>query len=303
METSKILNRKNSKLQGYGFVLPALAILGLFVAFSFILIVVLSFFNVDMKLNGTMEVAWNGLGNYLHMLEDEKFVAALRNTLRYAIIVVPIQTAIALFFAVILSQKIKFKNGFRLIYFIPTLTSSTALTLIFMFLFSVAGPINNMLLAMGVIQDPINFMQDARFAMNTIMVMNIWASVPFYMTIFLAALTDVPESQYEAAAVDGLGSWTKFTKITFPAIRPIVTFVIIVGLVGCLQVFDQAFIVSGGSGGPANSTLTLSLLIYQYAFDPSIAAMGYAAALSVFLGALIFGGTQLVRYLNRKERL
>lgn len=303
MLTQRPLNKKSSKLQGYGFVLPALAILFVFVAFSFILIVGLSFFTVDMKLNGTMETAWNGLGNYTHMLEDEKFIAALKNTLRYAIIVVPIQTSIALFFAIILSQKIKFKNGFRLIYFIPTLTSSTALTLIFMFLFSVSGPVNNLLIATGVLQDPINFMQDARFAMNTIMVMNIWSSVPFYMTIFLAALTDVPESQYEAAAVDGLNAWTKFRKITFPAIRPIVTFVIIVGLVGCLQVFDQAFIVSNGSGGPANSTLTLSLLIYQYAFDPSIAAMGYAAALSVVLGALIFGGTQLVRYLNRNERL
>lgn len=235
------------------------------------------------------------------MFSDEKFQAALHNTIRYAAIVVPIQTIIALFFAVLLSQRIKFRNGFRLIYFIPTLTSSTALTLMFMFLFSVGGPVNNLLLATGITTEPINFMQDARFAMNTIMVMNIWSSVPFYMTIFLAALVDVPESQYESAAIDGLGAWTKFRKITFPSIRPVVTFVIIVGLVGCLQVFDQAFIVSGGSGGPANSTLTLSLLIYQYAFDPSIAAMGYAAALSVVLGALIFGGTQIIRFLNRKE--
>lgn len=294
------MNKRANK-QGLAFIMPALVILGIFVVASIIFIFVLSFFNVNMKLNGTMSLNFVGFENYKRMISDEKFIAAMKNTFNYAIVVVPIQVIIALILATILNAKIKFKNGFRTIYFLPTLTSSAALTLIFMFLFSASGPVNNFLVSNQIIDSPIIFFDDVRFAMNTVKTMNIWATVPFLTTLFLAALVDVDKSMYEAASIDGAGKIRQFISITIPAIKPTITFVLLTGIAGCLQVFDQAYIVSGGSGGPNNSTLTMTLLIYQYAFDPAISAMGYAAALSIVLGISIFVISQIVRYVNRNE--
>ncbi len=294
------MNKKNSK-QGFFFITPALIILGTFVILSILYIFVLSFFKVDLKLSGGIDLSFVGLDNYIKMFHDEKFKVALYNTINYAIIVVPIQIAIALVLATTLNAKIKAKNTFRAIYFLPTLTSSAALTLIFMFIFSSSGPVNAFLVGHNIIPEPIVFFKDVNFAMNTIKIMNIWATVPFLTTIFLAALVDVDKSMYEAASIDGAGRVKQFFSITVPAIRPTITFVVLTGIAGCLQIFDQAYIISGGSGGPDNSTLTVSLMIYQYAFDPSISAMGYAAAISIVFGLLIFAISQFVRYLNRKE--
>ncbi len=294
------MNKKNTK-QGMAFITPALIILGIFVVISIIYILFLSFFNVDMKLNGQVTYSFVGLENYQRMFNDPKLITALKNTVYYAITVVPIQVIIALILAAILNAKIKMKKTFRTIYFLPTLTSSAALTLIFMFLFSASGPVNDFLISHGMIDSPIIFFKDVRFAMTTVKVMNIWATVPFLTTLFLAALVDVDPAMYEAAAIDGASKYRQFWSITIPAIRPTITFVLLTGVAGCLQIFDQAYIVSGGSGGPNNSTLTMSLMIYQYAFDPSIAAMGYAAAISIVLGIIIFTISQLIRYVNRNE--
>ncbi len=288
-------------VQGFTFITPALIILGIFVIASIIYVFFLSFFNVDLKLNGDISLKFIGFDNYSKMFTDEKFHIALKNTLFYAITVVPIQVIIALILASTLNAKIKAKNTFRVIYFLPTLTSSAALTLIFMFLFSASGPANSFLISMNIISEPIIFFKDVNFAMNTIKIMNIWATVPFLTTIFLASLVDVDQAMYESARIDGASRTRQFLSITVPSIRPAITFALLTGFAGCLQIFDQAYIVSGGSGGPDNSTLTMSLMIYQYAFDPAISAMGYAAALSIVLGLIIFSISQFIRFINRNE--
>ncbi len=294
------MNKKNKK-QGMVFITPALIILGIFVVFSIVYILFLSFFNVDMKLNGQVTYKFVGLGNYQRMFQDLKLMDALKNTIYYAITVVPIQIIIALVLASVLNAKIKMKKTFRTIYFLPTLTSSAALTLIFMFLFSASGPVNDFLVNQEIIKSPIIFFKDVKFAMTTVKIMNIWSTVPFLTTLFLAALVDVDPAMYEAAAIDGASKFRQFWSITIPSIKPTITFVLLTGIAGCLQIFDQAYIVSGGSGGPNNSTLTMSLMIYQYAFDPAVSSMGYAAALSIVLGIIIFIISQLIRYVNRNE--
>ena len=114
--------------------------------------------------------------------------------------------------------------------------------------------------------------------------MNIWSTAPFFMVIYLAALQDIPESLYEAAELDGASAIQKFLYMTVPQLRPVTSFVVIMGLIGTFQLFDQSYIFSGGSGGPNNSTLTVVLLIYQYAFK-NMGTMGYAAALAFALAS------------------
>ncbi|EOW8912887.1 carbohydrate ABC transporter permease, partial [Listeria monocytogenes] len=126
------------------------------------------------------------------------------------------------------------------------------------------GLINNLLDMVGL--PTYNWMGDPAVALNAIMIMNIWSTAPFFMVIYLAALQDVPDSLYEAAELDGAGPIKKFLYITVPNLRPVTSFVVIMGIIGTFQLFDQSYIFSGGSGGPNNSTLTVVLLIYQYAF-------------------------------------
>jgi len=282
---------------GLSFVTPVLAILFLFTILPLAYAFVLSFMRVN-QLAGTYQFI--GFDNYLNAWNDPRVRIALTNTLRYVLVVVPVQTVVALIMAVALNSKINFQKTFRTVYFLPTLTSSSALTMIFMFLFSVNGPLNAMFIELGLMATPINFMGDISFALNTIMVMNIWATVPFYMTIYLAALQDIPSTLYEAASLDGANTWQKLTKITVPNLVPVTNFVLLMGIIGTFQVFDQAFLVSGGTGGPANSTLTFALVIYQYAFA-TIGTMGYASALAIILSAIIFAVSMLTRALNKEE--
>ena len=222
----------------------------------------------------------------------------MQNTGFFALVVVPVQTIIALVIAYILASKgIKAKKMFRLIYFLPTLTSSAALTLIFMFVFNLNGPINGFLESIHLIDGPINFINDTDWTLKVIMVMNIWSTVPYFMTIYLASLVDLPDAMYEAAEIDGANAFQKLRYITIPYLRPITTFVLLTGIIGTFQMFDQAYIFSGGTGGPENSTLTVSLLIFQYAFGQQN-QMGYAAVIAIMLAIIIFVVSRIAEKLN-----
>lgn len=297
-KNNKSLKKRREALTGYGFMLPALIIMTVFTLIPVFYALFLSFTKVD--LIGGMNFDWVGFKNYANALNDERVWIAFKNTLRYVVIVVPLQTAIALLIAAVLNSGIKFQNTFRTIFFLPTLTSSSALTMIFMFLFSLNGPFNSILVQMGLIDAPINFINETEFALNTIMAMNIWSTVPFFMTIYLAGLQDIDNSLYEAADIDGANAWQKLIKITVPNLTPVTNYVLLMGIIGCFQLFDQAYIISGGSGGPNNATLTFSLIIYQYAFK-TMGTMGYSAALAVLLTIIIFAVSMIAKRVNREE--
>jgi len=284
--------------QGYGFMLPTLIILGLFTIFPIGYAIFLSFTRVN--LFGGMSFEWVGWRNYEIAFQDQALRNALGNTIRYVAFVVPIQTVVALVMAYVLNSGIKFQKTFRTIFFLPTLTSSAALTMIFMFLFSISGPVNGLLVNWGILEAPINFVQDTNFALNTIMIMNIWSTVPFYMTIYLAGLQDIPDALYEAASLDGANAVQKLTKVTVPQLTPVTNFILLMGIIGCFQVFDQAYIVSGGTGGPNGATMTVALLIYRFAFQV-IGTMGYASALAILLTILIFVVSAIARRINKEE--
>ena len=282
-------------IQGYSFLAPALLVIFVFFILSILFAVYLTFHDVNLIAH-TYE--WNDFRNFSNLLTDKQLIRALQNTAFFALIVVPAQTAIALIMAYVLANReVKGKKFFRLIYFLPTLTSSAALTLIFMFIFNQNGPINQMLMSLQIIDSPINFINDTEWTLRVIMAMNIWSTVPYFMTIYLASLVDLPHSLYEAAEMDGANAIDKLRFITIPYLRPITTYVVLSGIIGTFQMFDQAYIFSGGTGGPVNSTLTVSLLIYQYAFGQNH-QMGYAAVLAILLAIIIFIVTRIAEKLN-----
>lgn len=281
--------------QAWIFLAPAIVVVGVFFILAVLFAIYLSFNDVNLFTN---TYSFKGFDNYLRMFQDKKAMIALKNTATFSFIVVPLQTIFALIIAYILSTKgIKGKKLFRMIYFLPTLTSSSALTIIFMFIFNIYGPINDFFMSIGLYSTPINFLQEPTYALKVIMVMNIWSTVPYYMTIYLASLVDLPASLYEAAEIDGASAIDKLRYITVPYLRPITTYVLLTGIIGTFQMFDQAYIFSNGSGGPNNSTLTISLMIYQYAFG-QMNTMGYAASLAIVLAIIIFIVSRLAEKLN-----
>ena len=284
-------------LTGYIFMAPALLTLGLFLLMPILLAVVLAFHKV--QLLGEISYRFNGLKNFIRVAKDERVLIALKNTAEYVAIVVPTQTILALGLALILNTRLKGKKWFRIIFFLPTVTSSAVLTLIFMWIYNSNGLLNMFLAFLGL--PTYNWLGDPDVALKAIMLMNIWSTAPFFMVIYLAALQDIPESLYEAATIDGASLYDKFVYITLPFLKPVTFFIVVMGIVGTFQLFDQSYILSRGSGGPNNSTLTVVLLIYQYAFKNL--DMGYAAALALMLALVIMIVTLIQRYWFREETL
>ncbi|MDC7291678.1 sugar ABC transporter permease [Blautia schinkii] len=290
---------KKEHKQGYLFLTPAIVILSVFIGLAVLFVIYLSFHKVNLF---TGQYEFVGLKNYARVFQDDIARIGLKNTLMFSAVVVPIQTIMALIIAAILNSKIKGTYFFRTVFFLPTLTSSSALTMIFMFMFSVSGPINSLLLKAQIINQGINFLQDPSFALKVIMVMNIWSTIPMYTTMYLASLQDLPASMYEAADIDGAGPIKRFWYITIPYLKPLTTYVLLTSIIGTLQMFDQAYIFSGGSGGPSNSTLTVSLMVYKYAFGTQN-AMGYAATLALILAVIIMVISRLAEKANGEERI
>lgn len=288
---------KYLSIQGYSFMAPALFIIGLFTIIPIIFAFIMMFFKVNL-----LSDTWSfvGLENFSKIFDDPKFWASFKNTVRYVAFVVPIQTILAMILASLLNTKIRFKRSFLTILFIPTLTSSAAMTLIFMWLFN-----NNSGLVTQAIYDitglKLSFLSDPQLALMVIMIMNIFSTIPHFMVVFLSGLQEIPKSIYEAASIDGAGPVKQFLHITVPQLMPITFYVVTMGLIGCFQVFDQAYIMSGGDGGPMNSTLTFTLYIYQLAFSSN--DMGRASALAFILAAIIFTVTFVVKKLMKSDEV
>ncbi len=284
-------------VSAYLFLTPTILILGVFLALPVLYAIVLAFYRV--QLLGDVSYRFAGLRNFVRMLDDQRVWIALKNTVQYVAIVVPLQTILALGLAMLLNAQIRGKSWFRVAFFLPTVTSSAVLTLIFMWIYNSHGLLNSFLSEIGL--PTYNWLGDPDVALKGIMLMNIWATAPLYMVIYLAAMQDIPESLYEAAAIDGASGWEKFWHITLPFLRPVTFFVIVMGIIGTFQLFDQSYIFSNGSGGPDNATLTIVLLIYQYAFKSL--DMGYALALTLVLAIVIMAVTLIQRTLFREESL
>lgn len=224
-----------------------------------------------------------GLANFERMWSDNRFWAAATVTLKYVVISMPLQLAAALLLAVVLDRGLRWLPFYRGAYYLPSLLgSSVAVAILWRQLFGHRGLVNQVLALMGF--EGQSWLQNPDTALGTLMILNVW-TFGSPMVIFLAGLRQIPEDLYEAARVDGAGAIRMFLNITVPLLTPIVFFNLVLQTIGAFQTFTQAYIISGGTGGPVDSTLFYTLYIYQrgfVAFD-----MGYASALAWVLLVVI----------------
>lgn len=226
-----------------------------------------------------------GFANYQRLLGDSVFWETLKNTLTFLAIQVPIMIVLAIFFSVLLNNKrLKLKGLFRTIVFLPSVTSLVAYSLIFKYLFSNEGIINNLLMGAHLIKEPILWLSDPILSKILIIIAITWRWTGYNMIFFLSALQNIDPEIYEAADVDGASSWDKFFKITMPLLRPIILFTSITSTIGTLQLFDEPLNITGG--GPGAATTTISHYIYNLSFKYT-PDFGYAAAVSYAIVFLV----------------
>src|SRR5207245_10085416 len=198
-----------------------------------------------------------GLRNYTRLTVNEDFLIALRNTTEYAVVVVVLRTAFALFLAVLLNSKITGRNFFRTTWYTPSVASSVVISMIFLYVYHPTGLLNSILGLVG-IHTTEAYLQSTTWALPAIMFLNVWTTAPTFMLMFLAALQDIPKEIYEASMVDGASAVRTFFSITVPLLRPIIFLVVSLGIIAAFQIFDEAFIIT--KAGPLQATLTVALL-------------------------------------------
>lgn len=281
-------------LAGYLFLLPALVGLLVFLLGPILYALYISFYHFSFLDPSAKQFA--GLANYAHLFKDPIFMRALLNNTLYSLGVVPIQTILALLLALVVHH-VKGKTIFRVLYYLPTVTSTVAVSVMFIFIFQPQGLLNKLLLVFG-IHGP-NYLNSPSFALPAIMTMAIWSSVGQYMIIYLAGLQDVPAEVYEAAAIDGASGIRLLWFVTVPMLRRTTFLNVVLSLIGTFQMFDQAYVISNGSGGPLNSTMTVVLDIVDKAFKDM--QMGYAASMGFVLFAIILILTLIQHYFFGRE--
>lgn len=238
---------------------------------------------------------WIGFENFTRMLGDTRLHNSLGVTFTYVLVGVPIQLAVALLIALVLDKGIRGLPFYRSVFYLPSLLGgSVAIAILWKQIFGTTGLVNQVLALVG-IQGP-GWISDPSTALGSIILLHVWTfGAP--MIIFLAGLRQIPVMYYEAADVDGASAWQKFIKITIPLLSPIIFFNLVLQIIGSFQSFTQAFIVSGGSGGPSDSTMFFTLYLYQKGFGQF--DMGYASAMAWVL-LIIIGAFTAINFVASK---
>jgi multiple sugar transport system permease protein len=219
-----------------------------------------------------------GLSNYVRLFTTPLVWQIFGNTLYYTAVIVPVGAALALGLALALNRGLRGIVVLRSLYFLPVISSTVAVSLVWGWLYNQQFGLINYLLSLVGITGPA-WLADTTTAMPSIIIMSIWKGLGYNMVIFLAGLQGIPQELYEAAKIDGAGAWARFRYVTWPLVSPTTFFVVVLSTIAAFQVFDQTYVMT--AGGPAYSTTTLALFIYQNAFQWF--HMGYAAALSYVL--------------------
>lgn len=276
------------KLLGWAFITVPMALIFLFYFYP-----MFSAFLMSLQSGKGANLSFVGLNNYKRLLSDPVFIQSLKNTLIFLIFQVPIMVVLAIFFSVLLNNKtLKFKGIFRTIVFLPSVTSLVAYSLIFKYIFSNNGVLNQILMAVNLLDKPVMWLSHPIWAKVVIIIAITWRWTGYNMIFFLSALQNIDNQIYEAADVDGASPIDKFFKITLPLLKPVILFTSITSTIGTLQLFDEPMNIT--QGGPGNATLTISQYIYNLSFKYT-PDFGYAAAVSyaIVILVIIFSVIQL----------
>ncbi len=263
-----------------------------FMAYPLVFSIILVFHKWDIY----TPIQWVGFNNFIRLFHDDLFFQAILNTLLFLAIHIPLQIVFALFFAVLLNQKIRGRGFFRAVYFLPVIISGVVISILWQQLFSQeTGVLNTMLSGIGLPKVP--WLNSPEWAMPSIAIMATWKNVGFYIVLFLAGLQTIPYSLYESAKIDGASSWQQFRRITLPMINSTMLLVMILSTIGGFSLFIEPYILTGG--GPMNHTLSAMLYIYKQAFYFN--RMGYAATLGFFFAFIILAVVLVQRKVVEQE--
>ncbi|AYV73916.1 sugar ABC transporter permease [Bacillus circulans] len=272
--------RKNANLWGFLFISPQL--LGLL--FFSLVPLIYAFYLSFTDWSGFGSSSFIGISNYINQINNPDFWKAMVNTIYYMFLVVPIGIALALILAVALN-KVKGKAIYRVFFFMPVVTSSVSVGIIFMWILNGDFGILNELLSYIGITGP-HWLTDTKWVIPSIALLSIWWGLGYNMVIFLAGLQGISRSYYEAAEMDGANAIQKFRHITLPLLTPTTFFVTIMTIISSFQVFDQAFVMT--NGGPAKASYTIVFHIYDQAFVDFTMGKSAAASMILFVIILIF---------------
>lgn len=273
---------------GYLFIAPAVFLFTVFVVIPIIASLFLSFTRYDVL----HPPAWVGAENFQSLLSaDPRFWKAFLNTTLYVVGVVPVGISLGVILAAALEELTRGKQFFKVLYFIPTVTSVVAVAIIWKWLFAGEkfGLINYLLLCVNL--QPLDWLLSPQWILPAIMIMSVWAGLGYNLVFFSAGISTIPQTFYEAAKVDGAGWWGRFWHVTLPMLRPTLTFVVVMSIITSFQVFDQVYIMTGGTGEGVGGVLDGALTVVAYLYEQGFQRfhMGYASAIAYLIFGALFG--------------
>ena len=281
----------------WAFSAPALILLLAFIVLPFVLAFVLSFTN--QRLISPLPTRFVGLDNYADTLTSTTFWKGFFNNVWFVVIVVPVQTAFALWLAILVNRKIPGRVFFRTVFFLPVVTVMAAAAVIWTLLFNANGLVNAIMETVTFGAFNPDWLNSTTWALPAMMLVGIWQGVGFQMVILLAALQDVPDVLYEAASIDGATRWQQFMNVTLPGIRNGLIFVVTVTMILAFRLFDQVYIMPRIPGGPLDSTRTMMLELVETGFGAQ--AIGRGAAIAVIFFVIVLVLTLIQRRFIREE--
>jgi multiple sugar transport system permease protein len=272
---------------------PAGILMIVFLIIPIILTLSLAFTNA--RLISPVPARFIGLDNFTRLFESSTFWYSLLNTLIFAVVIVPLQSGLALILALLVNAKVRGTNFFRTVYFLPVVTSMVVVSMLFMFMYQQDGLINALLAKVG-ITGP-DWLGDPNTALIALIVMSAWQGMGLHMVIWLSGLQTIPEELYEAAQIDGTTRWQQFVNVTWPCLEQTRTFILITITIAAFAVFTQVNVMT--QGGPLDATSTVVFLAVRAGFDQQ--QTGYASAISLVFFALVLAVSLVQRHLTRDK--
>ncbi len=267
-------------LYGYLMIAPLAVGLGVFYFYPFFKV----FYDSFHVVGAFNKTSWAGISNYVTMLKDPVMWSTLWNTFRYVVVIVPFTLAFSILIAALLNTNIKGRSVFRVIYFIPAITMSAAISMIWRWIFnSDFGILNFVLSKFGV--PNVQWLSDPHTAWITISIVAVWMNVGYEMIILLAGMQGISRTYYESASLDGAGRFQQFRKITLPLLTPTIFFVLITTLISTFQIFDVIYMMINSKSLAKEASQSIVLYFYRNAFEYS--KKGYASAIAIFLFLII----------------
>jgi putative chitobiose transport system permease protein len=260
----------------YLFLLPALTLLAIFVGYPIVAVIYYSFTDYDI-VRPPVPI---GLDNYQQLIGDPTFWLALTHSFVY-LIVTPIIIAMSVVLAIVVNRRLRGIHIYRALYFVPAVSGSIAIGLTWQWLFQRNGFVNSILLTLGWIERPVQWLTTPEFVLPIAMLLTIWAGFGYYAVIFLAGLQNIPEELYDAARIDGCNDFQKHWHISLPGLRPQIVFVAVISSLAALKVFDEIYVLTNQTGGFLDSGVTMVFYLWRQAFVQQHA--GYASAIAIAL--------------------